>query len=167
VLWDSNLYIREQAEAAFRAANNKTFAEMSTRRTPEMGLEWEVSGASPEEVAVRASLQMPKDYHIIERRWLSVEFVNARISVKIEKSPLTSLNPSERSNADQEKVAWAKRARQFWENNSEEACFCDNNSCLIDGKNEDFSKYLLRGEGFMPGGRQILCEQCADLRLAR
>lgn len=124
-----------------------------------------MKGSTSEEAAYWANMQMPEYHYWVARRVVSEPGEDLRLAVKAAQSPLARLPGAQRMRTIMEKKAWRKRAEAWWSSGDKEFCFCDNEGCLFDGENLSQSKELLRGEGFMPGGRPIYCEQCADERL--
>jgi hypothetical protein len=73
---------------------------------------------------------------------------------------------AERSKRMRLKDKWKEKALQWWASCGRDYCYCDDNACLVDGKNQMQSKVLRRGDGYIPlDSTRIYCEECADRRL--
>ncbi|GAK59609.1 hypothetical protein U27_06594 [Candidatus Vecturithrix granuli] len=70
--------------------------------------------------------------------------------------------------AEEMKKKWKAKAHQWWRSCNRSYCYCDDNSCLVDGENRDQSKRLNQGDGYIPlDSTRIYCEECTDRRLTR
>jgi len=158
----SGLPGQKPGETAERAATDTLPAKPPASEEQE----FEVTAGSAELAAAIARRKIPRGHVAVVREVLDGPEGKVRLRVKFGRSPLADLSPSARKAADAEKQRWRNRADDWWASSKRESAHCDDNGCLINGElSMSASKLLLPGDGFMPGGRPILCEECADRRL--